>query len=79
MPVDTIFESIALNEQGQKRLASITLAFNDLLDGIRPIVPEGREWSIIKTKLEEACFYAKRGMSLAATNQGSARSAGSAG
>ncbi len=73
---DPLFESYPLNEAGQKKTVLITEAFNGLLTELRPVCPEGREWSIVKTKLEEAAFYARKAMALAPINQGRGIGAG---
>ena len=70
--IDSLFEVHRLNEAGLEKAGVIANAFNELLNEIRPLVPEGREWSIVKTKLEEACFYAKKGLALMPANQGRA-------
>ena len=56
------FEVHRLTEQGLDAANSIASEFDQLLTTLeRDIgVPEGREWSIVKTKLEEACFFAKK-------------------
>ncbi len=70
--VDPLFEVHRLNDTGLEKASTIAVAFDSLLNEIRPLVPEGREWSIVKTKLEEACFYAKKGLSSIPSNQGRA-------
>ena len=77
--VDPLFEVHPLNEIGFERAGTIADRFTQLLNEIRPLVPEGREWNIVKNKLEEASFYAKKGMSSLSTNQGKSTSARSAG
>jgi hypothetical protein len=76
---DPLFEVHLLNETGIEKSRTIAEAYNSLLNEIRPLVPEGREWSIIKAKLEEACFYTKKGMANLPANQGRVNAAGSAG
>jgi hypothetical protein len=70
--IDPIFEVHRLNEAGLEKAQTIAECFNNLLDEIRPLVPEGREWSLVKTKLEEACFYSKKGLASIPSNQGRA-------
>jgi len=63
------FEVHLLNETGIERAKVIALMFDQLLDDLKTQVPEGREFSIVKTKLEEASFFAKKGMAIAKENQ----------
>ena len=67
---DPLFISYPLSDTGIKKVETITDGFNNLLTEIRPVVPAGREWSIVQTKLEEACMYAKKAVSTLAQNQG---------
>ena len=54
-----------LNEQGKERAKLIQKAFDDCMNALWPICqPTGRELSIVRTKLEEACFFAKKSMQL---------------
>jgi hypothetical protein len=70
--IDPLFEVHRLNESGIEKATHLAEIFNTLLNEIRPLVPEGREWSIVKAKLEEACFYAKKGLAGIPSNQGRA-------
>lgn len=63
------FEAYALTGAGIQRINDARKAFNDLLEDIIKIVPAGRELSIARTKLEEACFFAVKGISAHRTNQ----------
>lgn len=69
------FQVHMLNETGKEKAAKIALAFDVLLetltaptlevgDGTKEHVmcPPGRELALVKTKLEEACFFAKKAM-----------------
>jgi hypothetical protein len=51
-----------LNDQGKAKAQRIALGFDDLLKELEEIVPAGRELALVKTKMEEACFFAKKGM-----------------
>jgi hypothetical protein len=51
-----------LNESGKVKARLIAEAFDTCLDHLKHICSEGRELSIVKTKLEEACFFAKKAM-----------------
>ena len=57
-----LFKFHKLTSEGQQKAQMIAVDFSDLLEKIKCHVPEGRELSIVKTKLEEACFFAKKGM-----------------
>lgn len=61
------FASHKLNERGQRNAADIASAFSALLDDLendRGCEVKSREFSIVKTKLEEACFFAKKSMAI---------------
>jgi hypothetical protein len=54
-----LFSSVKLNENGLDAVKSIRIAFTKLMDILEDVLPgNSREISIIKTKLEEASFYA---------------------
>ncbi len=63
------FKVHKLNENGLENARVIAGAFDDLLHALRVIIPEGRELSIVRTKLEEACFFAKKAMAMHPENQ----------
>lgn len=48
------------DEEDMKKLVCISSVFDYALGRISVICPEGREFEIMKQKLEEACFYAKK-------------------
>jgi hypothetical protein len=63
------FEVHMLNESGKGKALQIAGDFSALLGSLALICPEGREMSIVKTKLEEACFFAKKAMANVPENQ----------
>jgi hypothetical protein len=74
--MDALFEVHMLNDAGKAKALLIAEAFNGLLiilnGGMNPnapLCPSGRELAIVKTKLEEACFFAKKAMANVAENQ----------
>ena len=52
-----------------ERAKAIAVAFSDLLDKVEAFGCTGRDLALVKTKLEEACFCAKRGMASLPENQ----------
>ena len=59
-----------LNDLGKERARAIQKAFDDCMNTLWPICqPTGRELSIVRTKLEEACFFAKKSMAINLDNQ----------
>lgn len=58
-----------LNDTGKEKAKKIAEAFDALLTTLQEaptlderLCPPGRELSLVKTKLEEACFFAKKAM-----------------
>ena len=58
-----------LNEEGQQRAQMISESFDSLVSTLNGICMDCREYSIAKTKLEEACFFAKKAMAINLANQ----------
>lgn len=71
--MDPLFETHMLNDEGKGRAVGISGHFFVLLCSIKAQVGDdaaaSREFSICKTKLEEACFYAKKAMASQLQNQ----------
>jgi len=73
--MDAAFEVHMLNEQGKQKAVAIAGDFNQLLysvaalSGISVENPKSREFAIFRTKLEEACFFAKKAMASQPENQ----------
>ena len=65
----TEFAVHELNDVGFANAKQIALAFDGLLSDLEILCPAGRELSIVKTKLEEACFFAKKSVALDSGNQ----------
>lgn len=64
------FEVHLLNELGVSKARSIAISFDLALREIEDTCgTEGREMAIVRTKLEEACFYAKKAMASRSENQ----------
>jgi len=63
------FEVHKLNEAGIAKAVHIAGDFSSLLGSLTTVCPEGREMSIVRTKLEEASFFAKKAMAKQAENQ----------
>ena len=66
-----MFEVHRLNIEGMDKAHEIARAFKTLLHDLENIVgaPASREMSIVKTKLQEASFFAKRAMAQKPENQ----------
>lgn len=58
-----------LNEEGKTKARMIAEAFDALLEALLIIDPQpSREMSVCRTKLEEACFFAKKAMAQQSSN-----------
>ena len=65
MVMNKEFEVHILTDNGIGKAKEIAAVFDEALNLLKIICPEGREFSIVKTKLEEACFFAKKSMASA--------------
>ena len=63
------FEVHILNQSGIAKAKEIASTFDALLTVLDALCPSCREYSIVKTKLEEASFYAKKAMAKQSENQ----------
>lgn len=64
------FRAHAVNAHGLSQARKLAELFSEMLSSIEEISgTEGREITIIRTKLEEACFFAMRAMASQASNQ----------
>lgn len=63
------FQVHMLNESGIAKATELGEAFSALLEKVETLVPAGRERALVVTKLQEASFFAKRGIAVLAENQ----------
>ncbi len=63
------FQVHLLNETGLAKANTLAAIFSLTLNEIEAIVPAGRDRSLVVTKLQEAAFFAKRGIATLAENQ----------
>lgn len=63
------FSTTKVTPEGVQKLQECRIAFSTLLDTLKVLCPESREFSLVKTKLEEASFFAIKAISY--TNVGS--------
>lgn len=68
-PVPEEFRVHKLNNRGLAKAQAIADKFSELLFELEHLVPPGRHASVMRTKLEEACFFAKKGMAFAPENK----------
>jgi hypothetical protein len=60
--IDPLFTYVLLNDAGREKATNIARYFTALLEELEVVCPKGRELSIVRTKLEEASFYAKKSL-----------------
>lgn len=59
-----------LNQLGKDRAADIAEQFSVCLNNLEAIIgADGREMAIVRTKMQEAAFFAKRAMAVRPENQ----------
>lgn len=63
------FQTHLLNERGLTAVGDVGQVFSDMLYKIEALIPPGRERAIVVTKLQEACFFAKRAVADITENQ----------
>lgn len=67
--INELFSVHMLNAQGKMKATQIAADFTTLLAQLEAVCPPGRELSIVRTHLQDACFYAKRAMAMKPENQ----------
>lgn len=79
--IDPLFDVHTLNEAGKAKAVKIAEAYTRLLrdlevlcldlNPLSPLPPvNAREFAVVKTKLQEGAFFAKRAMAMLRENQG---------
>lgn len=63
------FKVHMLNDNGKIKAGQLAQAFSNLLEDVEKLGVTGRELAIVKTKLEEASYFAKRGVASLTENQ----------
>lgn len=63
------FEVHMLSDNGKQKARQLAADFSSLLSAVEAAGVTGRELALVKTKLEEACFFAKRGVASLPENQ----------
>jgi hypothetical protein len=70
MKTHELFDVHMLNEEGKSKAVEIAKVFSVLLYSLETMMPSNsRNMSIVKTKLQEAAFFAKREMAEQKENQ----------
>lgn len=69
MSVRPEFASHKLNTEGLGKVSDVRASFTRLLEELELVCPASREFSIVKTKLEEASFFAVKAISANEENQ----------
>lgn len=59
---DPLFAGRRLTADGTKHAEDIGLAFTECLSRVSMCLKESRELSLVRTKMEEACFYARKAL-----------------
>ncbi len=67
------FQVHILNDKGIEQAKELGEAFSDFLDKLETLIPQaaqvnGREMALVRTKLQEASFFAKRAIAVLPSN-----------
>ena len=54
------FQVHMLNDEGKRRAVLIAEAVDTCLTTLESLCVEGREMALVRTKMEEACFFSKK-------------------
>ena len=65
----TEFKVHLMNDKGIVKMKEMAEHYNYLMHNIDGLIPDGRYKAIVKTKLEEACFFSKKGIASDESNQ----------
>jgi hypothetical protein len=57
-----LFREHPLNETGKQRRACIIKIFDEMYGKLMAVCPFGKEFDLVRTKLEEACYHAKKAL-----------------
>jgi hypothetical protein len=63
------FQTHTLNDGGIEKTKQVGEVFSQALDALEQLVPQGRERSLVITKLQEAKHFAVRGVAVDPVNQ----------
>lgn len=69
MTIRNEFRVHTLNDAGKENAMRVAEVFSNALTYLEALDVDGRELAIVKTKLEEACFFAKRSIASKPSNQ----------
>lgn len=68
--MNNLFQVHILNDVGIEKAKKIAICFDDLLVDLEQTCGvDGREMAIVRTNLEQACFFAKKAMANRVENQ----------
>lgn len=59
------FSTTKVTPEGVQKINQSRTIFDNALEELKAICPEGREFALVKTKLEEASFFAVKAISYA--------------
>lgn len=62
------FHHVKLSIEGESKAQAVANGFSAFLAQLKSYCPEGRELSLVRTKLQEACFWAKKSVCSEAQN-----------
>lgn len=63
------FKVHKLNEKGVQECGHVSSLFDEIMTRLSDVCIASREFSLVKTKLEEACFFAKKNVCMKPENQ----------
>ncbi len=68
--INPLFDTKALGQTAWGKVQKISQEFDGFLSKLEEIAgKDGREMALVRTKLEEACFFAKKSLAMKSENQ----------